>query len=425
MLQFDKVHTATADVRYSAEQSLGELFAAAIGFIHRQYFVILLILLATIGLALAYIFTTPALYTGTASILLDPGIGKVQLFPQSIFSDDPVNSTMVDSQIEILTSENFAQSIVNNLHLIQDPNFSGSTGGLIGELEKRLSLHVARSETELTRRAVRAFHKRLTVGRVGNTYVINVGFAADNPNRAAEIANAVADGFIADQLESKYTTIQRTATWLQARLNELQTQASAAERAVIDYKTAHNIVDTGGHLIDDQQLSELNTALIKARADVAEAQARLNRVTDILRTNQIDPTSSDVATVTDALHDPIITKLRQDYLETAQREAAWSKLYGKNHVAVVRLRNELEGIRTSIIDELKQIAQADKSDYDIAKARKPLSKRVWQRGFPGRKRRIRHRSNYANLKVRPKAIARSIITFNNATLTLCNSSRFL
>ena len=54
---------------------------------------------------------------------------------------------------------------------------------------------------------------------------------------------------------------------------------------------------------------------------------------------------------------------------------------GKNHQAVLRLRDQLAGIRHSIVDELKQIAGADKSDYDIAEARevaleKTLAERV-------------------------------------------------
>ena len=80
---------------------------------------------------------------------------------------------------------------------------------------------------------------------------------------------------------AKYQTIGRATTWLQDRLNELRAQASAAERAVVEYKTKNNIVDTGGHLINEQQLAELNTALVKARADTAEAQgATRSRLAD-------------------------------------------------------------------------------------------------------------------------------------------------
>ena len=104
-----------------------------------------------------------------------------------------------------------------------------------------------------------------------------------------KIANAVADAFIVDQMEAKYQTIGKATAWLQDRLNELRAQASAAERAVVEYKTKNNIVDTGGHLINEQQLTELNTALVKARADTAEAKARLDRVSQIIQQRRSRP----------------------------------------------------------------------------------------------------------------------------------------
>ena len=205
---------------------------------------------------------------------------------------------MMDSQLEILKSENFALSIVKNLHLTQYPEFVEPSGGLIGIARNVISkLFISnknepKSEFELTRRAVHVFEDRLTVSRVGMTYVIEIGFKSIDPDRAAQIANAVADGFIVDQLEAKYQTIRGATAWLQDRLNELRGQASAAERAVVEYKTKNNIVDTGGRLINEQQLAELNTALVKARAAKAEAQARLDRVSQILRDDDPDPAAA-------------------------------------------------------------------------------------------------------------------------------------
>ena len=357
------------------DQSFAELFFTALGFVRRQLFVILSIVPLAIGLAVVYLSVTPPLYTGTARIIIDTS--KVQLFKQSIL-EAPANSAMMDSQIEILKSENFALSIINKLGLTRDPEFVGSGGRVIGrvislpfQLLHRV-LHPFQSntpESDPTLRVVDAFEKKLTASRVGMSYVIEIGFLSTNPDRAAQIANAVADGFIVDQLESKYQTIGKTTVWLQDRLNELRAQASAAERAVVEYKAKNNIVDTGGHLINEQQLTELNTALVKARADVAEAQARLDRVSQVLRTDNVDPGAHEIETVTDTLHDAIITKLRGQYLELAQREALYSNRFGHDHLAVVSIRNQMREIRRSITDEVKQIAEAYRSDYNIAKAR--------------------------------------------------------
>jgi succinoglycan biosynthesis transport protein ExoP len=355
------------NVPYSVQPSVTDLFAAVIGFIRRQFPVVLLVAVMTIGLGFVYLFTTPPLYSAQAEMMIDTG--RIQVLKQSILGDES-NWQMIDTQIEILKSENLALKIIDNLHLTRDSEFIGPARGLIGIARNVISnLFVKpKSEPDLARRALQAFQHQLTVSRVGATFAIAIGFESIDPDRAAEIANAVADGFIADQMEARYQAIRGATTWLQGRLDELKGQAAAAERAVVDYKTKNNIVDTGGHLINEQELAQLNTALTQARAATAEAEARLDRVAQVLRDDNPDPNAA-TATITESLQNPIITQLRQQYLDLAQREALFSKRYGENHLAVVNLRNRMQETRRSIVDELNRIAAADKSDYDIAKAR--------------------------------------------------------
>jgi polysaccharide biosynthesis transport protein len=353
----------------SAQQSLTDLFAAIFGFIRRQFLIVLSVALLTIVLVAVYLFTTPPLYSARAELMIDTG--RIQVVKQSILGDD-LNWQMIDSQIEILKSENLALTIIKNLRLAQDPDFIAPASGPIAIVKNAISnLFVAKpkSEPDLTRLVVQAFEHQLTVSRVGVTYGIEIEFQSIDPNRAAQIANAVADGFIADQMEARYQTIRSAAAWLQDRLNELQGQAAAAERAVVDYKAKHNIVDTGGNLINEQEVAQLNTQLIQARSATTEAQARLDRITQVLRDDNADPKAAATATVGETLQNTVITQLRQQYLDLAQREALFASKYGESHLAVVNLRNRMQEIRRSIVDELTQIAAAHKSDYDIAKAR--------------------------------------------------------
>ena len=62
-----------------------------------------------------------------------------------------------------------------------------------------------------------------------------------------------------DALEAKYQTTRRAANWLQDRLKELREQSATAQRAVVDYKAKNNIVESGGRLMNEQQLAELNS----------------------------------------------------------------------------------------------------------------------------------------------------------------------
>jgi succinoglycan biosynthesis transport protein ExoP len=377
MLQIDKAKSAVEPTASAPDfASPEELYAAFIAFARRQFPVIVFVMLLTLGLATVYIFTTPPRYTGEAVMIIDTH--KLNPFQQqnSLGIDAPVDTAMVDSQVEILKSENIALSVIKDLHLTDDPEFVGSSGGLGGAVFGLVSSVISlfgpdepSSELVLTRKALQHFESALTIKRVGLTYVIDIDYESLSPERAAQIANAIADAYVVDALESKYQSTKRAAVWLQDRLKELRAQATAADRAEVDFKAKNNIVDTGGRLLNEQQLAELNSALVLAQAQTAEAKARLDRVQQILQKENQTPNFEDTATVTDSLHDEVITRLRQQYLDIAARESDWSTRYGYNHLAAVNLRNQMAEIRKSIDDELRRIAETYKSDYEIAMAR--------------------------------------------------------
>ena len=56
----------TYNVPPSAELSLSDLLGTAIGFIRRQYLVVFSVLPLTIGVAAAYLYTTPPIYSAQA-----------------------------------------------------------------------------------------------------------------------------------------------------------------------------------------------------------------------------------------------------------------------------------------------------------------------------------------------------------------------
>ncbi len=60
------------------------------------------------------------------------------------------------------------------------------------------------SEFEATRAALGVLAKNLTVNRVGFSYNLAIKYRALSPDQAAQIANAIADSYIAEQLEGKY-----------------------------------------------------------------------------------------------------------------------------------------------------------------------------------------------------------------------------
>ncbi|MCK1297309.1 polysaccharide biosynthesis tyrosine autokinase [Bradyrhizobium sp. 24] len=334
--------------------------------VRRQFPTIVAIVSACVIVALLYLFTAAPRFTSTATMVIDTR--KVQLFQQqSVLGDIAIDSATVETQVEILKSENISLAVIRDLHLIDDPEFTGSGGGLLGTVIGAVSSffsesHVA-SEFEQTRKALGLFEKNRTIKRLGLTYVMEIGYTSKDPAKAARIANAIADAYIVDQLEAKYQATRRASVWLQDRIKELRTQASAAQKAVVDFKSANNIIATGRGLMNEQQLAEVNSQLITAHAATAESKARMDRINDILKQEVPD------ASVADALKNDTIVKLRGQYVDLASKESIWSMKYGSDHLAAVNLRRQMAEIKKNIIDELKRIQESYKSDYDIALTR--------------------------------------------------------
>jgi succinoglycan biosynthesis transport protein ExoP len=384
MLQISKSGAAVDQSAHVSEFiSVSELYSAAIGLVRRHFSTIAFAVLCCLALGAVYVFTATPLFTSHAVLVIDTR--KAQTWQTaSPLGDMPMDSASVDTQIQIIKSDNVALSVVRDLHLNEDPEFISPKAGLIGtvigfvsnQLTNFISLFLPANipseptpELQIMQGAVGAFKSHLDAKRVGVTYAIEIYFQSLNPERAAQLANAVADAYVLDSLEAKYQTTRRAAIWLQERLKELREQSTTAERAVVDFKAKNNIVDTGGRLMNEQQLAELNSGLIQARAATAEAKARLDRVQQILAAGDLNPATSVTATVTDSLHNEVITKLRQQYLEYDARVSDWTRKYGAAHLAVINLRNQMQELRRTMFEELRRIAETYKSDYEIAKTR--------------------------------------------------------
>jgi succinoglycan biosynthesis transport protein ExoP len=281
-----------------------------------------------------------------------------------ILSEVPVE---VESQIQLIQSEAVALAVVRKFNLADDPEFVGPPVGIRGWIHTLLSDILPRSgpskaEHDSAWAAASGMLNRLKVTRTG--YVFEIEFSSLNPKRAAQIANAFADAYVEEQGRRKHQAADEASAWLKGQIQELHDQSVRADEAVAQFKEKNNIVSVDGKLISDQQLTLLNSQLVLAREKTAEVRARLDRVEAVINANS--PDRRAIATVTDSLSNPIIVKLRTQYLDLSSREVLWSREYGANHLAVVNVRRQMRDILSSIHEELLRMYR---SEYELAKQR--------------------------------------------------------
>jgi len=196
--------------------SLGEVVA----FLRRRLSLIALTCLATLGIAALYLIIVVPTFTAKAQIIINS---------KETPADAAAVSTIVESQIAIIRSEGIASAVIQKLGLAQDPEFAtGQGSGIISRL-----LGWSRPETEASavRYAVESFERKLSTKRIGPTYLVEITFDSKDPDRAADILNAVVERYISYQIGNA-----QDETWAKNRLNELSTQALAAQTALEDYR---------------------------------------------------------------------------------------------------------------------------------------------------------------------------------------------
>lgn len=378
MLRIDK-STSETGFRVASESEFDLVNIRQV--VRRQKWLIISVVSLCGILAAIFCFLSTPQYNSTAQLLIDSQQARgLDTMPQLVGLTD---SGAVDSQVQILMSERIAKAVIKELKLVEmqretlEQNGTSFITSALSVVAPFLVRASAPSEFELERGLIDDFASRLKIRRAGLSYVISIDFRSPSPTLAADVANQVAEAYIVDQLEAKYQANRRASVWLQDRIAELRDQALAADRAVQDFKAKNDIIDTQRGLISDQQLSELNTQLITTRTQVAEAQARYERVNSIIKQGGVTGSSDEV--VSDVLNNEVISRLRTQYLDAVKREADWSRRYGPDHIAVVNLNVEIKGLQKSLFTELSRIAETYKSDLEIAKAREAsLSKSLEQ-----------------------------------------------
>ncbi|MFG3595158.1 AAA family ATPase [Bradyrhizobium sp. RDI18] len=380
MLQAEKTRGPQPSTAYGDDSGSGgvsEIINFALGLLRRQYLVIILTAAFAITSCAIYLRITPPTYTARVQVLLaNPRAQFVQ--QQSILSEPAFDHNQIETQIQLLKSSALATSVINQLNLVNDPDFSGSVSSLAslwrGPRTWNSTLpepSKAGTPATLPDTVIAAFQDRLSANRVGVSSILEISFNSSNAERAAEIANAVAKAYISEQINAKFEANRTATSWLQDRLRDLGDQALNAERAVNQYKSQNNIVSPEGKSIDEQQVTELNNRLMAARAQLTEASARLNQYDAILRTNPANLSSMGTldAVGSDVTSNPIINGLRQQYLELTRRESEYSARFGPNHQAVLTLRNRMRDLRSSIFEEVRRLAENTRNDLEVAKQR--------------------------------------------------------
>lgn len=340
----------------------------------------LVLLCAVLGAVLAGLASLllPSKYVSTAQLFIDPRDLRVlqnEVSPNSVSGDPSAITGYLESQARVIASDSIKSRVVASEGLDLDPEFGGEAAktGLMRLLSDLLPSSGAPPRDGMLW-ALAALDKSVTVRRGERTFVIDIAVTSREAEKAARIANALANAYLDDQASVRADAAQRATSALTSRLEELRNRLRTAEEKAEKYKEANNIVGVGGgKSITDDQLALNNAQLVALRTRVTEARAKYDQ------TLATRAASIEAGAIPEAVASNTMTALRSQLGAALSKEADMLASLGSRHPALAAAQAQVRDARRQIADELGRIARAAKVELDRAvEAEREIARRVLQ-----------------------------------------------
>jgi len=180
---------------------------ALVSVLRRQSRIITYTFLLVFGLAgLVLVSVTPT-YTAAALLFVNPETKNILDPGRAVSTSPSSDNARVDSEVEILRSSAVAMAVIRNKELFRDPQF-GPSPRFTQRLANAIGIAHASSPSDgvVLAKTLANFRRVITVQRKGLTYLVSVAASAQSAPLAVEIANAMAQTYIDQQVQAKVTS---------------------------------------------------------------------------------------------------------------------------------------------------------------------------------------------------------------------------
>jgi capsular exopolysaccharide synthesis family protein len=329
--------------------------------VHRRRGVLLTCLGLSLLGALVYNFATRPLYQATAQILIEREVPNV-LLTKEVVDLGQGGADYYMTQYQLLQGRVLASRVVERLELHKSPEFQ--IGAVLSPWE-RLQRLLGRSPTLVDKDgmplspAVAAFRSRLTVEPVVGSRLVNLRFAAYDPALAAQAANTLAQVYIEQDREFRFTTSSEATGWLSQRLKEQQARVEEAERKLQEYREREGLVNLEERrTLADERLRSFAAAASEART------ARIGKQT-VHEQMQATP-AAELGSAPLVLSNPVVQGLRTRLAQLQAERARLSDTLGEKHPDMVRIASEIGSAEGKVEAEIQDILRSVENDYRTA-----------------------------------------------------------
>jgi uncharacterized protein involved in exopolysaccharide biosynthesis len=308
----------------------------------------------------AVIQVLPRTYEGTATVEVESQTPHA-VAVRDVLGDPAFTDETMGTELAILNSRELLSRVVDQLKLTADPEFNpnlkpglldGASPALVS-LFSRWAPELVRSlwpddKAAPTREQVYAdvldgLRKHLSMAPVSHSRVMQISAYSHDRQKAALIANAVVDSYIAVHLEQKAAVSGEAHRFIEKQLGELREAANSAAQAVEDYRNQNGLIAGEKNTLLQEELTQASNQLLEARGKLAT----LNTQWQAIKSGNPENAAAVIA-------DPTITRLREQESTLDMQLANMSRRYGPDSSFLGPLKAQLGAVRASITAEARR-----------------------------------------------------------------------
>jgi len=367
---------------YSSVAPYGELsgggdtfgIAEIVGLVRRRFEIIVIIAVIGTSLAAVYGYTRPPIYSSTATLLIEPENRVVDL--DSVVDGVGSDAIAIETQVNLLHSPGFLEGFIqtkrdqdlSSQQLMADLGQVKLPDDYSAMTSRPLATDSGQGSKAETNRGsfdwnVGSLANGLTVTQQGRSYLINVSFSSTDPEKTAAVANDLARHYIDEQTVRRRQITIDASSVLSERLAALKDELLEAEQTAELYRQTNLSSDGDSFDVTTDQIADLTSLLVKARADRMEKQARLAYIQDL------ENRGGSLESLTEVIQSPHMASLWGAESELRKRSAELRLELGDNHPTIQSLESERQELKTGIDLEISRIIFNTKNELDVLVAR--------------------------------------------------------
>jgi polysaccharide biosynthesis transport protein len=205
----------------------------------------------------------------------------------------------------------------------------------------------------------------LKVMQVPGTYIVLISYRSESPTKSAEVANAVANGFIKQTFTSRISSTKDVSLYMEKQIDELRAKMERSSAAVIEYGKELTIVNPEDKTnIQASRLIQLNSDYTAAQLDRVRKEATFKEIQNgTLESAQTSAQGENARRLAEKLE------------EAEEKFEHVKALYGAKHPEYEKAQTEVALLKQALGNTTTNTLKRVKSEYEEAVSREEMLKK--------------------------------------------------